>query len=431
MAESIKSDQAIRAYLLGRIADEATLEEVEARLFSDDDYCTQMELVEDEIINDYVLGRLSADDAASFESTLRNDPDRRFKVELTKGIKQRAVLHEIGTAPAQPSWLTSLGTIFRRPAYAGAFAVLLIAAIALTLYFTRRNNRDDLAELQSIYRQSRPTETRISGFDYAPVSQLRGAPDARAQGRLRRIENDLIDATEKSPSAETHRALGVFYLTQQKSREAIRELDSALKFSDRDARTHNELGSAHFQLAKTGPRENQLQELAQSLEEFTRATELDPNLQEALFNRALVLQEMNQPRQARAAWTQYLEKDSASAWADEARRRLSEIKDEQSFFKSDEQVLSDFLTAFRTRDDARAEQIHNETKGLLRSVTVPLQLSHRYLEARRSGDASTAKECLDALVYIGAFEQTRHGDAFFLSWPGSTKTAVTTQPKVC
>jgi tetratricopeptide (TPR) repeat protein len=418
MAESIKSDQAIRAYLLGRIADEATLEEVEVRLFTDDDYCTQMELAEDEIINDYVLGRLSTEDAASFESTLRNDPDRRFKLELTRGLKQRALLHERESAPDQPSWLASLGSIFLRPAYAGAFAVLLIAAVVLTVYFTRRNNRDDLAELQSIYSQSRPTESRITNFPHAPLTQLRGAPDARDQNRLRRIENDLLDAVETSPNAQTHHALGVFDLTQRKYPEAIKELEAALKFGA-DARIQNDLGSAHFELAKAGPTDRKLEELAQSFEHFTKATQLDANLLEALFNRSLALQEMNQPRQAKESWTLYLQKDSSSPWADEARKHLANLPNEQSLFRTDAQVLSDFLAAFRAHDHQRAQQIHDETKGLLRDVTVPLQLCRRYLAAIRSSDAPVAKESLDALTFIGNFEQATHHDAFFLSWPTS------------
>ena len=420
MAESIQSDQAIRAYLLGRIADEATLEEVETRLFSDEDYCTQMELAEDEIINDYVLGRLSAEDAASFETTLQNDPDRRFKLELTRGIQQRAVLHDRETASNQPSWIVSLGSIFRRPAYAGAFAVLLIAAIALTIYFTRWNNRDDLAELQSIYRRSRPTETRISGFGYAPLSQLRGAPDPVEQNHLRLIENRLIEATEKSPNANTHQALGIFYETQHKHAEAIKEFAAALKFNDSDARIHNDLGSAHFELAKAGSKEKKLEELAKALEQFTRAAELDGNLLEALFNRSLALQELSLPREARESWTRYLQKDASSPWAAEARKNLARLQDEQTFFKTDEEVLSDFLAAFRQHDDARAQSIHNETKGFLTGVTIPLQLCRRYLMAAQAGDKPTAKESLDALVFLGNFEQAKHNDAFFLGWQPST-----------
>jgi len=161
MAQSMNNDGIVRAYLLGRITDETTLEEIEARLFDDEDFCAQMELAEDEIINDYVLGRLSAEDAASFESTLAYDPERRFKLELTKQLRNRARIQDAQLAQHPASFLNSVTQFLRQPAYAGAFAVLLIAAVVLAVYLTRRTPPDNLAELRSLYRQSRPTESRI------------------------------------------------------------------------------------------------------------------------------------------------------------------------------------------------------------------------------------------------------------------------------
>ena len=431
MAELTKSQSLIRDYLLGRVTDEQRLEQIEEHLFNDQQFAAAVESAEDEIINDYVMDRLTQEDAQAFEATLRSDRERRFKLELTKGLRDRARLMEIESSSTRTSWLSPLA-VLRRPAYAGALAMVLIAAVVLTIFLiSRRRQPDDLAELRSIYSRSRPTETRISSFDYAPFNQLRGAPEPREQNRLRRLENDFISQTEQQSNATTHYELGTFYVTQQKPRDAIRELEAALKSADKDARIHNELGSAHFQLAGTGPRENKLEELARSLEQFTKATELDPNLLEALFNRALVLQEMSLPQEAKEAWTRYLKKDSTSPWADEARRHLSQIKDEPSLFKTDAQVLSDFLTAFRGHDNERAEQIHDETKGFLRSVTVPLQLSRRYLEATRNGDEPAAKESLAALVYLGEFEQSRHGDAFFLSSPGSFRASAATRLNRC
>ncbi|MFY9619589.1 MAG: tetratricopeptide repeat protein [Pyrinomonadaceae bacterium] len=424
MAQSVNNDGIVREYLLGRIADEKTLEEIEARLFDDEDFCVQMELAEDQIINDYVLGRLSAEDAASFESTLAYDPERRFKIELTKQLRNRARIQDAQLAQRPVSFLNSVTQFLRQPVYAGAFAVLLIAAVVLGIYLARRGTPDDLAELRSLYQQSRPTQSRISGFGYAPLTELRGAPDAREPQRLRRIQNNLIEATEKSPNAQTHHALGIFYLTQQNHPEAIRQFETALKFNANDARIHNDLGSAHFELAKSGAREKKLEELARSLEEFTRGTQLDPNLLEALFNRSLVLEEMGLPLQAKDSWTLYLQKDSSSAWADEARKRLAALPNEQALFKKDDQVLSDFLSAFRQQDYQRAQDIHNETKGLLRRVTVPLQLSRRYLSAKQSRDDRTAKEALDALTFIGHYEQAQHHDAFFLSSRTSIQTPV-------
>jgi CHAT domain-containing protein/cytochrome c-type biogenesis protein CcmH/NrfG len=412
MGHSLPTEETVREYLLGRVSDETVLEGLEDMLFTNEEFCSQVALAEDELINDYVFERLNEADEESFRATLTRDPERAFKLELTQALRARALALNQTVADQRPSFFDSLKAFFRQPQYAGAFAVLLIAAVSLVVYFGRKENPDQLAELRSIYQQARPTETRLSEFGYAPLAQLRGAPETAEKNRLRRIEIKLIEAAEEHPSAETHHELGVFYLTQQNYPDAIRELESASKLNGKNARIINDLGAAHFELAKSVPKEKKLEELAQSLEEFSKATELDGNFLEALFNKSLALQELGLPREAKESWKLYLQKDSSSPWADEARKNLQRLESQQTQ-KTDEQVLSDFLTSYRSHDDSRAQKIHNETKGLLRGVTVPLQLSRRYLLAKQSGHEDEARECIEALTYIGNFEQTQNGDSFF------------------
>jgi hypothetical protein len=302
-----------------------------------------------------------------------------------------------------------------QPVYAGAFAVLLVAVLALTVYFSRRTNPDALAELRSVYQQARPTETRISEFDYSPLPQLRGAPVPADRNRLRRIEIKLIEATEKTSNADTHHALGVFKLTQRQYQDAIGEFETALTLGDKSAKLHNDLGVAHFELAETLPQDKKMLELAQSLEEFTKATELDSNLLEALFNKSLALQRFPLRGRAKESWTLYLQKDPASPWANEARKNLAQLESEQTGFKKDEEVLADFLAAYRSQDIEKAQKIHNETKGLLGGATVPLQLSRRYLLAKQRGDDAEGEESIDALRFIGNFERSQNSEFFFLS----------------
>jgi tetratricopeptide (TPR) repeat protein len=268
-----------------------------------------------------------------------------------------------------------------------------------------------------MYRQSRPTETRISEFDYAPLTQLRGEPAPAEKNRLRRIENNLIEATEKASNAQTHHALGVFDLTQKDYAKAIKEFESAAKLAPGNAKIHNDLGAAYFELAKTSPEEKRYLPLAHALEEFTKATELDGNLLEALFNKSLALQEMGMTREAKESWKLYLEKDSSSPWADEARKRLAGLESpgQKTLAKPSDQILQDFLVAYRNRDEPRTQRIHDETKGLLNSATVPLQLSLRYLTAKQRGDYAEATESLAALDSIGRSEQEQHSEFFFLN----------------
>lgn len=415
MGRTLKSEETVREYLLGRVSDETELEGLEDLLFADEEFCSQVALVEDSIINDYVLGRLNQADAESFKATLTDNPERRFKLNLTQALRAKALARNLKPAQERrPSFFNSLLAFFRQPVYAGAFAVLLIAVVGLVIFLTRRPNPDQLAELRSIYQQARPTETRISTFDYAPLTQLRGAPEASDQRRLRLIELTLTEATAKTPNANTHHALGVFFLTQQKYPDAIRELETASKLDDKNAQIHNDLGVAHLELAKVAKEKN-FAVLAQSLEEFTLAMELDPNSLEALFNKSLALQELGRRRLATESWRLYLQKDSSSPWAREAQRNLDRIESEQTLFKSDEDVLADFLTAYRNHDLTKAQKIHDETKGLLKSVTVPLQLSRRYLVAKQSGNEAEAKESLEAMASIARFEETQNSEFFFLN----------------
>ena len=409
MGSSVKSEDTLREYLLGRVSDETTLEGIEELLFADEEFCSQVELMEDGIINDFVMERLNEADAASFRATLLSDPERRARVDLTKAIRATALTRDSVTEKS--SFFAAVGAFFRQPMYAGAFAVLLIALVSLAVYLSWKNKPDELAELRSIYQQGRPTETRISEFGYAPLVQLRGAPEPSEQKTLRGIEIKLFDAAERTPNEQTHHALGVFYLTQHDYPRAINEFENALKFANTNAKLHNDLGVAHFELAKTGG--NKLEELARSLEEFTKATELDPNLLEALFNKSLALQQLNMPREAKDSWTLYLQKDPSSAWADEARKNLARIENAQARFnKTEDEVLSDALTAFRNRQPARLQQIHNDTKGLLRGSMVPLQLSRTFLDAKQRGDEAQAKESIDAMFYLGELDQEQNNDSF-------------------
>ncbi|MBV9211679.1 MAG: CHAT domain-containing protein [Acidobacteria bacterium] len=431
MSEAFINEKTVREYLLGRVSDETMLEGIEELLFTDEDFCSQVALTEDDLINDYVLGRLNEPDAQSFQATLSNNPERSFKLELTRAVMEKALAQseqasEDLKAPqdlkaskklkAKPSFFTSFIALFRQPKYVAVFALLLIAVLVSVVYFiNRRSKPDALAELRGIYKQGRPTETRISEFDYAPLAELRGAAvESKEQSRLRLIELRLIENREKTPNAQTFHALGVFHLTQGKFADAIKEFESALKFDDKSARIHNDLGAAHFELAKTVPQEKRLEELAQSFEEFTRATELDGNLLEALFNKSLALQEMkNVPGRAKESWKLYLQKDSSSPWAEEARRNLSRLEGAQSLFKKNEEVLEDFLNALRLQDDARAQKIHDETKGMLNDTCVPLQLSQRYLLAKKRGDEAQAQESLAGMAFIGSYERERRDDFFF------------------
>ncbi|HEU5131282.1 MAG TPA: tetratricopeptide repeat protein, partial [Pyrinomonadaceae bacterium] len=83
--------------------------------------------------------------------------------------------------------------------------------------------------------------------------------------------------------------------------------------STNQAQIYNDLGVAWLEKG----------DFNRSLESFNKALQLDSNLSEALFNRALCYERQSRFAEAKADWNEYLKRDSSSPWADEARRHLN------------------------------------------------------------------------------------------------------------
>ncbi len=412
MNETLKTKETIREYLLCRISDEEILGQIEDSLFSDDEFCARVEAVEDEIINEYVLEELNAEDKKSADEFFFSNADRRFKLELTQQLRQKAIVEKV-EAKETSGFFETLKNLFKKPVFVMSFAVLLIAFVGISIFILTRQNSAELAELQTIYQKERPTESRISSFEYAPQITVRGNTETDAnKNKLRLIETKLLEAVDKNPSAANFHALGVFYLTQAKFADAIKNLEKSVELEKTNAKYYNDLGSAYFELAKSGEKSQKFENFARANEAFSKAIELNPNLLEALFNKSLTLQEYL-PKQATESWNLYLQKDSTSKWADEARKNLERIANQQSNLKKKEQVLDDFLTAFRNGDEKFAWKIHNETKGMFNPSSLVIQLTQRCLEARKANNEIASKESVEALKFIGKLEREKHADFFF------------------
>lgn len=412
MNETLKNKENIRDYLLCRITDEEKLSAIEELLFSDDEFCAEVEECEDEIINQYVLDELNAEDKKSADEFFFSSNDRKWKLELTQQIRQKAIAEKV-VQNETVSVFEKLKNLFRKPAFLSAFAVLAILVVGISIFILTRQDSAEIAELQTIYQKERPTESRISSFEYAPQITVRGNTETDAnKNKLRLIETKLLEALDKNSTAKNYHALGVFYLTQAKFTDAIQNLEKSLELEKTNAKYYNDLGSAYFELAKNGEKSQKFENFARANEAFSKAVELNPNLLEALFNKSLTLQEYL-PKQATESWNLYLQKDPNSKWADEARKNLEKISQQQSSLKTKEQVLEDFLTAFRNGDEKFAWKIHNETKGMFNAVSLGEQLTRRILESRKVGDSGGAKESLEALQFIGKLEREKHADFFF------------------
>src|SRR5262249_23043995 len=151
-----------------------------------------------------------------------------------------------------------------------------------------------------------------------------------------------------------------------------------------------------------------------------KAIELNSGLLEALFNRALCRQYMELPRQAEEDWRNYLEKDSGSRWAIEARENLKFLeeqkKEEQNkkVSQSKEEVLQEFLNAYRAKDDEKAWRLIRQNREAITGRLIWWRLLDDFFNLTGSGRPDQANDRLQALSYVGDLEHQRARDPYVL-----------------
>lgn len=430
--------QLLRQYLLGESLDEVQRQAIEERLLTDDDYAEQLELAEDELIEHYLGEELTETERASFEQNFISTDERRQKFVVTRSLNRFAASHalpheaatqtesvELDTTRSQPrdkpgpKFPFSFLPPWPAPAYIGVAAALAFIVVGALLWRSYSRNSDierGLLALNDAYRQQRPSETRITGFNYAPPPTTRGAADQFDYLARDRAQRYLQDAAHTDGSPKALHALGQLYLAERQYDKAIDQFESALKNLPDDARLHSDIGVALMERANHAASGNtegaKYLDFARALEHFNRALAIEASLPDALFNRALLHESMALPRQAADDWQNYLKLDPNSPWADEARRKLKLLEERQKVSQRVTQTLQDFLDAFRARSDDRTWQIMSENREMITGRIVPFQLARGLLQADSEGKSDQADELLNALKYAGELEKSRTGDPF-------------------
>jgi CHAT domain-containing protein len=294
-------------------------------------------------------------------------------------------------------------------------AILLIVVISsLAWFYYSRNSidRQTTAALDEAYTSGRPLESRITGLKYAPFTTTRGEKEGQNSETLRLAESDLLRAVIKDRSSGNLHALGRFYLAKQEFENAIAQLAEAEKIAPDNARILSDLGTAYLEKSRSIPDEQggqQLKMRAMALEEFEKAVEADPKMPEAIFNRSICRQLLILPFQTRQSWQDYLDLDPGSKWAEEGRRRLEQVETVTFPGRKPEELLQDFMAAYRARDDEKAYRIVSRNREMITGKLIPQRLAKLITES--DGDQKT--EYLSALEYIGKLEDERSGDPFF------------------
>ncbi|HEX8723028.1 MAG TPA: CHAT domain-containing tetratricopeptide repeat protein [Pyrinomonadaceae bacterium] len=420
MALSPKDRRDIKLYLLGLLQPEPLAERVEERVLTEPGFHEELLAAEDELIDQYISRELGGEERAAFERYFLRSPARARKFRFARaldGYVSSAPRPAAGGA-ARRGVRDLLRAPWGRPALAAAFALLMVGCgVAAWLAYVRSGAAFDegLADLRAAYRGGRPSEARMAGFGYSRWSVTRDGRAPLADSvTLDRAEVLLRDAAKKHPGPEADHVLGSLYLAKRQYDQAVALFESGLRADERNARLHNDLGVALFEKgmgARTGGGGVDMLALARSSEHFKRAAELDDSFLEARFNLALAYQNMLLTRQAEEAWKDYLRRDPASAWADEARANLKLVEEQgRATSRGGGQAPREFLEAWRAGDEPAAWNVvgrsytfagNEVVNGLLDSLLAPTD-----------GAPAAADEARSALSYIARLASERAGDRF-------------------
>src|SRR5581483_1475813 len=320
-------------------------------------------------------------------------------------------------------WQTPSLAFFRsRPTKIGTRELLMCLGLLLMLGFATRwlfhrkpQHSEGLTYLNRAYTSGRPWEARLTEFDYAPYIITRGEKTNSANPiSLDQAKTILVLDNARNSSVASKHNLALFYLSQKDFGSATSLLREALTESD-DARLHNDLGVAEFEQGKNEYNEDHPGDsfllIARSVEEFKAAIKKDKTLQEAQFNLALCHQQMKLFLQAEKDWTQYLALDSSSRWAEEARKNLSLVQEEQKrVAESSSQSFPKFLEAVDRGDRDAAFSLLTESDR--NGSSIAEKLIDNYLKNtldERDGDAKAVFTTLD---FAGQTELSRLNDHY-------------------
>ena len=413
----IEDEDVIRRYLLGQLSEDER-EQFEKRMMTDNDLYDRLLLAEDEMVEDYIENKLPNREQEAFKSSYLSTADGQKRVSFEKDLREYAA--KKGSTARQKVTVARWHQVFFGSYGRLAAAAIILVGIALgiwRIFFYQSDVSKGIAALAYAYREQRPVEARITGFDYAPAANTRGGEEKVDRVARNRAERILLDEVSEHPNAASYHALGRLYLAERKFDDAIAQFEEALKTDPNNAQLHSDYGAALMEKGKADESSetpgNSVEEIANALQHFTKALELNGNLLEPLFNRSLCLQQLKLLQQAQESWREYLRRDSSSKWADEARQNLKQLE-ERSYndIQNKEQLFHEFIDAYRGGDDNTAWTIASQNKEALSGKSISERLIASYLDSALQNETKQASEMLGAISFLGELESRRGGDSY-------------------
>jgi CHAT domain-containing protein len=340
--------------------------------------------------------------------SLEEEVERARSIIMMQQEQQRDHLSHLSVA----GW----GKRLRIPRFvlAPALIIILLLASSLFAYFVSSRQSSEermLARIRNVYGNTRLIQARVTGgFAHKQYAETRNPSDPNGvDERLRAaLLSELDQEAFAHQRAATLHNLGRLFMLHGELNPAEQQFFLALKERPRDARLLTDLGALYYERG----RKEGYESLHKSVEHLSNAVEIAPKLAEAWFNRALCYQRMNLFLQAESDWKKYLTLESDSAWAEEAREHLKELRERASRLEKLEQNMqAEFLKAEAAGDEAKMRELVAAHFVPVRNLAMD-QLFDQYLSAAIAGEKSQADQYLRSLKRIGRLIGEIKGDRF-------------------
>ncbi len=274
---------------------------------------------------------VGATERAHIETHLAGCDDCRLLIAQT--LSTRDAVGNVGpavpygpdrvVAPPRRSWIG-----WGAAALATAAALVMAVQVQPAWWPGGRGVADQrLADLVDAVGQERTVEARLTGgFRHGHLR----AP-VRSGGSLAPSDNwtlyaaagKIREAAEQDATAANLHALGLAHLLLGNHDAAIEAFEDAIAEDPQAALFRSDLAAAYLARATQLDRPD---DFPRALSAAEKALAANAQLLEARFNKALALESLFLEEQARRAWEDYLAYDSASPWAEEARRHLAALQ---------------------------------------------------------------------------------------------------------
>ncbi len=208
-----------------------------------------------------------------------------------------------------------------------AIAVAALAVLAVAAWLGTQRQRPSSAErlLAQAYTEQRPFDARIPGAKFAPIRTERLATNSNFENpTLTEAEGLIAKGLKMDPNDPAWlRAKGRAQLLARDYGAAIETLQRERDREPGSSEVLTDLGTAYYLRGKA---ENSALDLGRAVDVLQLALDKSPADPIALFNRALACEAALLFDCAIDDWQRYLRVDPSGRWADDAKRRLADVK---------------------------------------------------------------------------------------------------------